>query len=87
MKRLRLPGLSDAQQQQLFLALIQRSELDHAARGDFPVPELLARTFSGQGWWALFKELYDRPLMTTLGFIAAATYPLFWLGHLARRLI
>ncbi len=87
MKRIRLPGLSDIQQQQLFQALIQRSELHHEARLDFPVPELLARSFFGQGWWALLKELYDRPLMTTLGFAAATTYPLFWLLHLLRRMI
>ncbi|NDU91764.1 MAG: hypothetical protein G3I10_04025 [Ferrovum sp.] len=87
MKRIRLPGLSEIQQRQLFQALIKRSELDHEARLEFPVPEPLAHTFLGQGWWALLKELYDRPLMTTLGFTAATTYPLFLLMHLLHRWI
>ena len=87
MKRIHLPGLSEIQQQQLFQALIKRSELERDARLEYPVPELLAHTFSGQSWWALLKELYDRPLMTTLGFAAATTYPLFWLMHLLRRWI
>ncbi len=85
MKSVRLPGLTESQQQQLFRALSRRAELDHEGRHEFPIPDMLSHTFSGQGWWALLKELYDRPLMTTLGFAAATTYPLFWVVHLFRR--
>ncbi len=87
MNQMRWPGLSENQQHQLFEALIKRSELGHDARVEYPVPDLLAHTFSGQGWWALLKELYDRPLMTTLGFAAVTTYQLFLLIHLLRRWI
>ncbi len=87
MKRVRLPGLSVMEQQQLFQALVKRSELDAETRNEFPAPEFLSHRFLGQSWWALLKELCDRPLMTALGLVAATTYPLFWLTHLVRRWI
>ncbi len=87
MKRVRLPGLSVEQQQQLFHALVSRSALDGDTRNEYPAPDFVSDTFFGHSWWALLKELYDRPLLTVLGLVATCTYPLFWLKHLLNRWI
>lgn len=80
-----LPGLNTLQKRQLFQALAERAVLADEERARYPMPEILAGSFAGLGWWVLMQELYDRPLKTIVGFLASMTYPLWWLAHALHR--
>ncbi len=75
-----LPGLTKQSQGRLWIALQRRLRMPREQRANFPVPARLARSWAGQGWWALLTEFQDRPLLTALGLLATATYPFLWLA-------